>query len=385
MAQKNIGVIFNGATGRLAQHQHLRNALLPIIAEGGIPGANGDRIMPRVLLAGRDDARLKAVSEATGIDDYTSDLDTALNDESYQIYFDVASTGGRAERLSRAIDAGKHIYTDKPLAGSLAEAVDIVRRAEEAGCKHGMVVDKIFLPGLIKLKQLFDQDFFGRVLSIKLEFGWWIFDGETKPAQRASWNYEKARGGGLVLDMFPHWSYILEHLAGQPTGLYCQTATHVPQRRNEAGERYDVDVEDAAYVLLDLDNGAKAQILTSWSTRIRRDDMMTIQVDGTRGSAVASLRDCWTQTLDETPSPTWPQLDVGRPRVDHFAQWTPAPGPEGVPQSFRVGWEGFLRHVADDSRFAYPLQVGARALNVIEAAYLSAEERRWVEVPPLAV
>ncbi|MGI9354975.1 MAG: Gfo/Idh/MocA family protein [Rhizobiaceae bacterium] len=385
MAQKEVGIIFNGATGRLAQHQHLRNALMPIIAEGGIPAANGERILPRVLLVGRDSERLKAVSEVTGIRDYTTDLNSALDDKSYPIYFDVASTGGRAGRLRGAIAAGKHIYTDKPLAGSLTEAIEIIRLAEHAGCKHGMVVDKIFLPGLIKLKQLFEQDFFGRVLSIRLEFGWWIFDGASKPGQRASWNYRKERGGGLVLDMFPHWSYILEHLAGSPTGIYCQTARHIPHRWDETGVRYDVDVEDAAYALLDLDNGAKVQVLTSWSTRIRRDDMMTIQVDGTHGSAVASLRDCWTQTLAETPTPAWPQLDVKRPRADHFAEWTPAPGPENVPPSFRVGWEAYLRHISDDAEFSFPLHVGARALNLIEVAYRSADGRRWLEVPRLTI
>ncbi|MFY0611472.1 MAG: Gfo/Idh/MocA family oxidoreductase [Hyphomicrobiaceae bacterium] len=385
MTQRDVGVIFNGATGRLAQHQHLRNALMPIIAEGGIPAANGDRISPRLLLVGRDSARLKAVSDATGILDYTTDLNGALDDKSYSVYFDVASTGGRAERLRRAIAAGKHIYTDKPLAGSLAEAVEVVQLAEQAGCKHGMVVDKIFLPGLIKLKQLFEQDFFGRVLSIRLEFGWWIFDGETQPGQRASWNYQKDRGGGLALDMFPHWSYIIEHLAGRPTGIYCETTRHIPQRWDETGTRYDVDVEDAAYALMDLDNGAKVQVLTSWSTRIRRDDMMTIQVDGTLGSAVASLRDCWTQTLSETPTPTWPQLDVKRPRADHFSEWTLAPGPEDAPPSFRVGWEAYLRHISDDAAFSFPLQVGARALNLIEVAYRSAAEGRRFDVPALEI
>ena len=385
MADRDVGIIFNGATGRLAQHQHLRNALLPIIEEGGITARNGDRIVPRVVLAGRDEQRLSTVAETSGIADYTTDLAKLLDDPAYPVYFDVASTGGRAERLQQAIAAGKHVYTDKPLAGSLAEAITVVRAAEQAGCKHGMVCDKIFLPGLIKLKELFEQDFFGRVLSIRLEFGWWIFDGETTPAQRASWNYQKARGGGLVLDMFPHWSYILEHLTGRPTGVFCQTATHTPQRWDEAGQRYDVDVEDAAYVLMDLDNGAKVQVLTSWSTRIRRDDMMTIQVDGTQGSAVASLRDCWVQTLADTPSPTWPQLDVARPRADHFNEWTPAPGPRDVPASFRVGWEAFLRHVADDADFPFPLRVGAQALNLVECAYASAEQRRWLDVPPLDI
>lgn len=383
MARKEIGIIIGGATGRLAQHQHLRNALLPIIADGGIATASGDRIVPRLLLVGRDDKRLQAVSMATGIPDHTTNLDEALSDEAFQVYFDVASTGGRADRLCRAIEAGKHVYTDKPLAGSLSEALEVVRLAEESGCRHGMVVDKIHLPGLIKLKQLFEQEFFGRILSIRLEFGWWIFDGESQSGQRASWNYQKDRGGGLVLDMFPHWSYILEHLAGRPTGLFCQTTTHIPYRRDEADKQYAVDVEDAAYVLMDLDCGAKVQVLTSWATRVRRDDMMTIQVDGTLGSAVASLRDCWTQSLAETPTPTWPQLDVNRARADHLSEWKMAPGPENVPPSFRVGWEAYLKCLVDGQPFRFPLHVGANALNLIETAYRSDAEGRWLAVPPL--
>jgi predicted dehydrogenase len=358
----------------------LRNALLPILREGGIALSNSDRSVPRILLAGRDEQRLRAVSDSTGIPDWTTDIAGALANSDYPVYFDVASTGGRAERLLSAIAAGKHVYTDKPLASTLDEATAVASATRAAGIKHGMVCDKIFLPGLLKLKGLVDGKFFGRILSIRIEFGWWIFDGETAPSQRQSWNYQLARGGGIVLDMLPHWSYVLGHLFGRPVGLFCQTATHQPVRWDETGARYDVDVEDAASVLMELDSGAKVQLLTSWATRVRRDDMMIIQVDGTKGSAVASLRDCWTQTLAETPTPIWPQLEIQRPRADHFSEWRSMPETDTPPASFRAGWELYLRHIAEDAPFPFPLDEGVRAMQLIDCAYASAREKRWVEV-----
>ncbi|MGE0626531.1 MAG: Gfo/Idh/MocA family protein [Hyphomicrobiaceae bacterium] len=383
MATRRIGIVVNGATGRLAQLQHFHNALVPIIREGGLPLAGGDRLLPDLLLAGRDEARLKAVADSFGLEAWTTDVAASLADDTYQVYFDVAPTGGRADRLHQAIAAGRNIYTDKPLAGSFDEAMGIIRAAETAGIRHGIVCDKLFLPGLRKLKRLIDNDVFGRVLSIRIEFGWWVFDGETAPSQRASWNYQRARGGGLVLDMFPHWSYVLGHLFGHPTGIYCQTATFQPLRRDESGSRFNVDVEDTAYALIDLDNGAKVQLLTSWASRLRRDDILEIQVDGTNGSAVATVRDCWTQSIAETPSPFWAQLDLGRPRADHFSEWTPAPEPEDSTLSFRAGWELFLRHVADGTPFPFPLSEGARALQLIDCAYRSAREKRWIEIAAL--
>ncbi len=383
MPTRDIGIIVNGATGRLAQHQHLQNALIPIIREGGIALANGDRLVPRLLLGGRDEGRLKMAADQFGLDAWTTDLDAALADDAYTIYFDVAATGGRAGRLSKAMAAGKHIYTDKPLASSLKEAKLLLGRAEDAGIKHGIVCDKVFLPGPRRLKRLLDDGFLGRILSVRLDFGWWVFDGETRPSQRQSWNYQRAKGGGLVLDMFPHWSYLLGDMFSRPTGIYCDTATLQPTRRDEAGNRFQVDAEDAAFALIDLDGGAKVQINTSWATRVRREDMLVIQADGTEASAVATVRDCWTQTMAATPVPVWPQLDLDRPRTDHFADWTPAPDALDRTLSFRVGWEAFLRHVVDGAAFAFPMQEGARALQLIDAAYMSAREKRRVEIPPL--
>jgi len=382
MADKRVGIIVNGATGRIARTQHLARALLPIIEEKGLALADGNRAVPDLLLAGRDEGRLANLAGETGLQKWTTDVDAALADPAFSIYFDAAITQGREERLSKAMAAGKDIYTEKPIAGSLQGARALLKQADAAGIRHGVVSDKIFLRGLKKLKRLLDTGSLGRLLSVKLEFGWWIFDGFKEPCQRPSWNYRKKDGGGLVLDMFPHWTYILGHLFGDVRDIYCRTATHIPQRQDEAGNPYAVDVEDSAYALLTLEGGVPVQLSTSWATRVRRDNLWTIQADGTDGSAVATVGDCWFQSLENTPNPV---IDtVQGQQMDLFGTWSPEPEVEPFQHSFRPGWELFLRHVLEDAPFPFPLGAGINAIRLIDAAYRSARERRVVDLDETA-
>src|SRR5438874_9506 len=243
MSARRIGIVFDGATGRLGQTQHLK-ALLAICGEGGLPLGNGDRLMPEPVLLGRNPEKLAALTENSGGMRWSTDRDACLADPAIDIYFDATATGGRPERARAAFAAKKHVYLEKPIAENLEEALSLARAAEGAGRKGGVVQDKLFLPGLKKLRRLYDAQFFGRVLSVRLEFGWWVFDGEFTPAQRPSWNYRKEGGGGLVLDMFAHWRYIFDRLLGPITSVSCRHMTALPTRRDHSGRRYDVDVED---------------------------------------------------------------------------------------------------------------------------------------------
>ncbi len=382
LSDRRLGIIVNGATSGLARHQHLR-ALLALRAEGGLALKNGERIIPDPILVGRNEARLRALSAEIGIERWTTDLDAALSEKYDDIFFDVAATGGRFDIVCRAIAAGKHVYCEKPIASTLDQAMELVRRATEAGVKHGTVQDKIFLPGFRKLRMLRDSGFFGRLLEVRLEFGRWIFDGEHQDAQRPSWNYRKAEGGGLVLDMFPHWRYMIDHLADNITAVSCTCRTHIARRRDEARSPYVVDVEDSAFAQVELEGGAIASVNSSWCTRIRRDDIIVIQLDGTRGSAVATAHDCWTQTDVNTPSPLL-SVDVRQP-MDFYAHWLSVPDGAGRGNSYRAGWELFLRHVAEDAPFPFTLLEGAKGVQLAEASYRSNLERRWIEVPMLGV
>ena len=384
MAERRIGIVMNGVTGRMGTHQHLARSIAAIRSEGGIPLASGDRLVPDPILLGRDGGRLASLAAAHGIARWTTDLDAALSDPTDEIFFDAASTALRAGLLTRAIAAGKHVYCEKPVAATLPEAIDVACRAHRARICHGVVQDKLFLPGLIKLRRVIESGFLGRMLSVRGEFGYWVFEGDWQPAQRPSWNYKSAEGGGIILDMLCHWRYVLDNLFGTVRAVSCLGATHIPRRVDEAGRAYDADAEDAAYATFQLSGGVIAQINSSWTTRVRRDDLVTFHVDGTHGSAVAGLQKCWTQARVNTPRAVW-NPDIPQP-LDFFASWQEVPDTAPIANGFRAQWELLLRHVAGDlAAFPWNLDAGARGVQLAEAAITSWRERKWVDIPDLVI
>jgi len=382
MATRAIGIVVEGATGRLGTTQHLRS-LMAIRAEGGLPFGGGDRLVPEPVVLGRNPARLAALAAAHDGLKWSTERDACLANPDIAIYFDASATGGRPERAGAAIDAGKHVYLEKPIAETLPEALALAQRADRAGRKNGVVQDKLFLPGLRKLKTLYNADFFGRVLSVRLDFGWWVFDGELYPAQRPSWNYRKASGGGIVLDMFAHWRYIFDRLLGEIKAVSCRHATAIPRRRDESSKGYDVDVEDSAFATFELAGGVLAQVSSSWASRVKRDDLLQIQVDGTLGSAVCGLHRCFVQPLVATPKPFF---DPERPQSMVFnEQWQELPDVEPFRNGYRAGWELFLRHVVEGAPFPSPLLEGAKGVQLAEACHQSNRERRWIDLPELTL
>ncbi len=384
MAQARIGIVMNGVTGRMGTNQHLVRSIAAIRAEGGLLLASGDVLMPDPILVGRDAGRLERLARAHGVERWTTDLDAALADPRDAIFFDAASTALRAGLLRRAIEAGKHVYCEKPVAETLADAVDVAQRAHRAGIKHGVVQDKLFLPGLLKLRRVIESGFLGRMLSVRGEFGYWVFEGDWQPAQRPSWNYKRAEGGGIILDMLCHWRYVLDNLFGDVRAVSCLGATHIPRRVDEVGRAYDADADDAAYATFELAGGIVAQINSSWTTRVRRDDLVTFHVDGTHGSAVAGLQKCWTQARVNTPKPVW-NPDIAQP-IDFFAGWQEVPDTVPAANGFRAQWELFLRHVAGElEAFPWNLDAGARGVQLAEAGLRSWRERRWIDLPALEI
>jgi len=382
MPDRKIGVVIDGATGRLGTTQHLR-ALLEIRREGGLSLKNGNPLMPEPILLGRNPEKLAALAEKSGGLKWSTDRDACLADPAIDIYFDATATGGRPDRARAAFAAGKHVYLEKPIAENLEDALALARAADRAGRKGGVVQDKLFLPGLKKLRKLYEADFFGRVLSVRLDFGWWVFDGDLTPAQRPSWNYKKATGGGLILDMFAHWRYIFDRLLGPITAVSCRHMTAQPRRIDENGRPYDVDVEDHAFAMFELQGGVLAQIGSSWASRVKRDDLLQIQVDGTSGSAVAGLHRCFIQPAVTTPRPFF---SPEQPQAMVFdEQWQEMPEIEPFENGYRAGWELFLRHIAEDAPFPAPLLEGAKSVQLAEACYRSHRERRWVDLEPLAI
>lgn len=378
-----VGIIMNGVTGRMGTNQHLIRSILAIRQQGGVPLPDGRRILPDPILVGRNPHKLQALAEAHDIARWTTRLDEALANPDDLIYFDAQTTALRFEAVKAAIAAGKHVYCEKPTAHDLAAALELARLARERGVKNGVVQDKLFLPGLLKLKRLVQSGFFGRILAVRVEFGYWVFEGDWQPAQRPSWNYRKEDGGGIIVDMFPHWQYVLENLVGPVRSVVCLGATHIPQRWDEYGRPYHATADDAAYAILTLEGGVVAQINASWAVRVYRDELLTIQVDGTEGSAVAGLQDCKAQHRVHTPKPVW-NPDVAN-TLDFRAGWQPVPDNQVFDNAFKVQWELFLKHVVAGEPFPWDFLAGARGVQLAELALQSWQERRWVDVPELRI
>jgi predicted dehydrogenase len=383
MTEHKIGIIMNGVTGRMGTNQHLVRSILAIIEQGGVKTQTGDVIMPDPILVGRNEAKLKALAKAHGLSRYSTDLEACLQDSNDQIYFDALLTNLRVDPVRRAIAANKAVYCEKPAADTLSNALLLYREAEAAGVKHGVVQDKLFLPGLLKLKYLIDTGFFGRILSVRGEFGYWVFDGFNQPAQRPSWNYKQEEGGGIVLDMFAHWRYVIDNLFGSIKAVSCLGATHADKRVDEQGQVYDCTADDAAYATFELDNGIICHFNSSWTVRVRRDDLLTLQVDGTQGSAVAGLRECMVQSDAYTPKPVW-NPDVPNP-IDFYETWQRMPTNQPNENAFKVQWERFLKHVVAGEPFRWNLLEGAKGVQLAELGLQSWHERRWVDVPELSL
>jgi predicted dehydrogenase len=381
MATQRLGIIMNGVTGRMGMNQHLIRSIVAIRRQGGVALANGDRVMPDPILIGRNAEKVEALARAHGIDRFSTDLDGALANRDDAVFFDAATTQMRPALLKRAIAAGKHVYCEKPIAVDLAQALEIARTAERAGIRHGAVQDKLFLPGLLKLKMLRDAGFFGRMLSVRGEFGYWVFEGDLQPAQRPSWNYRAEDGGGVILDMMCHWRYVLDNLFGEVKSICCLGATHIGQRWDEQGKPYKATADDAAYAMFELEGGVIATLNSSWCVRVRRDDLVTFQVDGTHGSAVAGLSECRTQARVNTPRPVWNPDE--KQTLDFYDGWGDVPDTTTYDNGFKIQWELFIRHVVEGAPFKWTLREGAKGVQLVECAHQSWKERRWIPVPAL--
>ena len=380
--QRRIGVILNGVTGRMGTNQHLLRSIVPILRQGGVRLADGTSVVPVPVLVGRNPDKLKALSERSGVAAWTTDVEAALADPANEIYFDAQTTDRRFDAVARAIAAGKHIYCEKPTATKLTDAVRLHELATAAGVKNGVVQDKLWLPGVAKLRVLRDRGFFGRVLAVKGDFGYWVFEGDRAEPQRPSWNYRAEDGGGIIYDMFCHWRYVLDHVIAPVRRVLAHGARHIPQRWDENGQPYDCTAEDAAYALFEMAGGVVAQFNSSWCTRVRRDDLLTIQVDGAEGSAVAGLREVRTQSHAQTPRAVW-NPDEPQP-IDFYADWQVFEDEGEYENAFKAQWELFLRHVAAEEPFPWTLLEGAKGVQLAEAGMTSWRQRRWVELEELA-
>lgn len=385
MTTQRLGLIMHGVTGRMGMNQHLIRSIVAIRRQGGVTLSNGDRVMPDPILIGRNAEKIEALAKAHGIDRWGTSLEEALANPDDTVFFDAGTTQMRPTLLAQAIRAGKHVYCEKPIATNLNEAVEIARLAERSGLKHGAVQDKLFLPGLRKLDMLRRAGFFGKMLAVRIEFGYWVFEGDLQPIQRPSWNYRKEDGGGMILDMMCHWRYVLDNLFGEVQSVSCLGATHIPKRWDESGKPYEATADDAAYATLELKghNGEHivAQVNSSWATRVKRDDLVTFHVDGTEGSAVATLTECRSQSRVNTPRPVW---NPDQKQTMHFTdQWAEVPDTQEYDNGFKIQWEQFIRHVAEDAPYRYTLPEGAKGVQLVENALQSWKERRWVDVPPL--
>ncbi len=383
MALQRIGIIMNGVTGRMGTNQHLVRSILAIRQQGGVPLGNGDAIFPDPILVGRSEHKLRALAQQYGLERWSTDLQACLADPNERVYFDAQTTVQRAEAVRAAIAAGKDIYCEKPIATDLNTALELARQARAAHIKNGVVQDKLWLPGLLKLKRVIDSGFFGRILSVRGEFGYWVFEGDWQPGQRPSWNYRAEEGGGIIVDMFAHWRYVLDNLLGQVRAVSCLGVTHIPERVDEQGRSYAATADDAAYATFLLDDGIVVQFNSSWAVRVYRDELLTLQVDGTHGSAVAGLRECKVQHRVNTPRAVW-NPDIPNP-FNFYEDWQDVPDGAEFDNAFKAQWELFLKHLLCDQPFPWDFLEAAKGIQLAELALQSWHDRCWVDVPELTL
>ena len=387
MSSQRLGIIMHGVTGRMGMNQHLIRSIVAIRNQGGVTLSNGDKVMPDPILIGRNAEKIEALAKANSISRFGTDLDKAFANKEDTVFFDAGTTQMRPTLLAKAIQAGKHVYCEKPIATNLNEAVEIARLAEKSGVKHGAVQDKLFLPGLRKLDMLRRAGFFGKMLSVRIEFGYWVFEGDLQPIQRPSWNYRQEDGGGIILDMVCHWRYVLDNLFGEVQSISCLGATHIPQRWDEVNKPYACTADDAAYATFELKGhqgeNVIAQVNSSWVTRVNREDLVTFHVDGTHGSAFAGLQSCKAQSRVNTPRPVW-NPDV-KQTMNFTEQWQDVPDTQFYDNGFKIQWEHFIRHIVENEPYRWTLPEGAKGVQLVEAALQSWKERRWVDVAPLKI
>ncbi|MBS1748963.1 MAG: Gfo/Idh/MocA family oxidoreductase [Bacteroidetes bacterium] len=381
MTEHKIGIIMNGVTGRMGTNQHLLRSIAAIIKQGGVKIGPGEIIMPDPVLVGRDENKLRNLCALSGVGRTSTNLDKELSDPNNIIYFDSQTTTRRADGIRKAVKAGKHIYCEKPIAVSTEEAKQLYKLCKDAGVKNGVVQDKLWLPGIVKLRRLIQQDFFGKILSVRGEFGYWVFEGNNIPAQRPSWNYRKEDDGGIIVDMLCHWRYVLDNVFGKVKAVSCLGATHIPERIDEEGKPYQCTADDAAYATFELENGIIAQFNSSWAVRVRRDDLLTLQVDGTKGSAVAGLRECYIQHYGNTPKPVW-NPDIVQP-INFYEGWSKVPEQETYDNAFKIQWELFLKHIVKDEPFPWDLGEGVKGVQLAEKGLESWSKRCWINIPEL--
>ncbi len=381
MTEHKTGIIMNGVTGRMGTNQHLLRSIAEIIKQGGVKINPGETIMPDPILVGRDKNKLKKLCQLSGVSKMTTDLDEALADPHNIIYFDAQITGKRVKGVSKAIKAGKHIYCEKPVATNTKQAMELYQLCKDHNVKNGVVQDKLWLPGILKIKRLIQQGFFGKILSVRGEFGYWVFEGDSIPAQRPSWNYRSEDDGGIIVDMLCHWRYLLDNVFGKVKAVSCLGATHIPQRIDEQGKPYKCTADDSAYTTFELDGGVIAQFNSSWTVRVRRDDLLTLQVDGTKGSAVAGLRECYIQHYGNTPKPVW-NPDIPQP-INFFEGWAKVPEQENYDNAFKVQWELFLKHVVKGDPFPWDMREGVKGVQLAEIGIESWEKKCWIDIPEL--
>lgn len=381
MKEHKVGIIMNGVTGRMGTNQHLMRSIVEIIKQGGVKINAGETIMPDPVLVGRDENKLQKLCAMSGIKKKSTDLDSVLADKNNIIYFDAQTTGRRADAVKKAVQFGKHIYCEKPVAVSTEQALELYNLCKNAGVKNGVVQDKLWLPGIIKLKRLIQQDFFGKILSVRGEFGYWVFEGNSIAAQRPSWNYRKEDDGGIIVDMLCHWRYLLDNVFGKVKSVSCLGATHIPERIDENGKTYNCTADDAAYATFELEGNIIAHFNSSWTVRVRRDDLLTLQVDGTKGSAVAGLRECYIQHYGNTPKSVW-NPDVPQP-INFFEGWSKVPEQEVYDNAFKAQWELFLEHVVKDDPFPWDMHEGVKGVQLAEKGLESWNKKCWVDIPEI--
>lgn len=293
------------------------------------------------------------------------------------------------EAIRLALEAGKHVYCEKPLCVDVSEAREIAGMASRSSSKIGLTFDYRFIPAVTRAKQLIASGALGKVYNFRFVYYHTGYQDESRPL---SWRMRKAQsGGGALVDLGAHVVDMARYLLGELSEVLVTTKTFVDRRpiSRGAAELGDVDVDDAAWIQAKLADGTVGTIEVSRFTTGALDDL-DFHIEGENGALKFGLMDGnFLYYYDATQPAGEYGGDRGWKRLETAATY---PGASIPPGRSILGWTRlhaenqyrFLKSIAEGGEPSPNLRDGIAVQLFLDAAYRSAVSGKWEPLPPLS-
>jgi len=241
-----------------------------------------------VGLGGRSPAGLEAAVRRYGFEYGTTDWRRLVEDPRIDLFINCAPNDTHAEPCLRAVQAGKHLLCEKPLARDAREAKRMWDGVRRKRIVHQVSYNYRFVPAVRLAREMIQAGDLGEIIHFRTRYA---DDTLSDPAAPHSWRQEKRRAGsGAVGDIASHALDLGRFLIGELKSLSGMSRIVVPRRPARAGSRQTkpVDVEDLYVGAIEFANGAMGTLEVSMFCPGRKN-YLTFEVNGTRGSVSFNL------------------------------------------------------------------------------------------------